>query len=64
MPYPAAGHPPCGGLFEAHPHCIITLTGNITMKVVTFGALMVRLQPLNHERFVQASNLEFTFGGG
>ena len=34
------------------------------MKVVTFGELMVRLQPYNYERFVQASNLEFTFGGG
>ena len=33
-------------------------------KVVTFGELMVRLQPYNYERFVQASNLEFTFGGG
>ena len=34
------------------------------MKVVTFGELMVRLQPFNYERFVQANNLEFTFGGG
>ena len=34
------------------------------MKVVTFGELMVRLQPFNYERFVQASTLEFTFGGG
>ncbi len=34
------------------------------MKVVTFGELMVRLQPYNYERFVQASTLEFTFGGG
>ncbi len=33
-------------------------------KVVTFGELMVRLQPYNYERFVQASTLEFTFGGG
>ena len=33
-------------------------------KVVTFGELMIRLQPYNYERFVQASNLEFTFGGG
>ena len=24
------------------------------MKVVTFGELMVRLQPFNYERFVQA----------
>ena len=34
------------------------------MRVVTFGELMVRLQPFNYERFVQASTLEFTFGGG
>ena len=34
------------------------------MKVVTFGELMVRLQPFNYERFVQANSLEFTFGGG
>ena len=33
-------------------------------KVVTFGELMVRLQPYNYERFVQADHLEFTFGGG
>ena len=33
-------------------------------KVVTFGELMIRLQPYNYERFIQASNLEFTFGGG
>ena len=30
------------------------------MKVVTFGELMIRLQPFNYERFVQANNLEFT----
>jgi 2-dehydro-3-deoxygluconokinase len=33
-------------------------------RVVTFGELMVRLQPFNYERFVQANMLEFTFGGG
>ena len=33
-------------------------------RVVTFGELMVRLQPFNDERFVQANTLEFTFGGG
>ena len=33
-------------------------------KVVTFGELMVRLQPYNYERFVQADHLEFSFGGG
>ena len=26
------------------------------MKVVTFGELMIRLQPFNYERFVQANN--------
>ena len=30
------------------------------MRVVTFGELMVRLQPFNYERFVQANSLEFT----
>ena len=34
------------------------------MRVITFGEIMIRLQPYHHERFVQASNLEFTFGGG
>lgn len=34
------------------------------MKVVTFGELMVRLQPFHHERFLQTDHLEFTFGGG
>ena len=34
------------------------------MKVVTFGELMVRLQPFHYERFIQANTLEFTFGGG
>jgi len=33
-------------------------------RVITFGELMVRLQPYNYERFVQADHLEFTFGGG
>lgn len=28
-------------------------------KVVTFGELMVRLQPYNYERFVQADHLGF-----
>jgi 2-dehydro-3-deoxygluconokinase len=36
----------------------------MSKKVVTFGELMVRLQPYNYERFVQAQTLEFTFGGG
>ena len=34
------------------------------MKIVTFGELMVRLQPYNYERFIQTDHLEFTFGGG
>ncbi len=33
-------------------------------RVVTFGELMLRLQPYNYERFVQASSVEFSFGGG
>ena len=33
-------------------------------KIVTFGEVMIRLQPYNYERFVQADHLEFTFGGG
>ena len=34
------------------------------MKIVTFGELMVRLQPCGYGRFIQADQLEFTFGGG
>ena len=33
-------------------------------RVITFGEVMLRLQPFNYERFVQASNVEFTYGGG
>lgn len=33
-------------------------------KIVTFGELMIRLQPFHYERFVQAEKLAFTFGGG
>lgn len=33
------------------------------MRVVTFGELMLRLQPENYLRFVQADRLEATFGG-
>ena len=32
-------------------------------RVITFGELMIRLQPYNYERFVQADHLQFTFGG-
>ncbi len=34
------------------------------MKVVTFGELMLRLQPYHYERFVQCDHVAFTFGGG
>lgn len=34
------------------------------MKVVTFGELMLRLQPYNYLRFLQADSFEATFGGG
>ncbi len=33
-------------------------------KVVTFGEIMIRLQPYHYERFVQADHLQFSFGGG
>ena len=33
-------------------------------KIITFGELMLRLQPNNYERFVQANQVEFSFGGG
>ena len=33
-------------------------------KVVTFGEIMIRLQPYNYERFIQADCLEYTYGGG
>ncbi len=33
-------------------------------KVVTFGEVMLRLQPYNYERFVQADHVQFSFGGG
>ena len=33
-------------------------------KIVTFGEVMIRLQPYNYERLVQADHLQFTFGGG
>ena len=36
----------------------------IMAKVITFGELMLRLQPYNYERFVQCDHVEFTFGGG
>ncbi len=33
-------------------------------KIVTFGELMLRLQPYNYERFLQCDHVQFTFGGG
>ncbi|MBE6754369.1 MAG: sugar kinase [Ruminococcaceae bacterium] len=33
-------------------------------KIVTFGELMLRLQPYDYLRFVQADSFEATFGGG
>ncbi|MBQ6932538.1 MAG: sugar kinase, partial [Clostridia bacterium] len=33
-------------------------------KVVTFGELMLRLQPYDYLRFIQADSFEATFGGG
>ena len=33
-------------------------------KIITFGELMIRLQPFHYERFVQADTLAFSFGGG
>ena len=32
-------------------------------RAVTFGEIMIRLQPEGYERFVQADKLDFTFGG-
>ena len=37
---------------------------NKAPRIITFGELMLRLQPFNYERFVQASQVEFSFGGG
>ncbi|MEG0274564.1 MAG: sugar kinase [Longicatena sp.] len=34
------------------------------MKIVTFGEVMLRLAPHGYERFLQAHELEATFGGG
>ncbi|MCK9479253.1 MAG: sugar kinase [Firmicutes bacterium] len=34
------------------------------MKVVTLGEIMLRLQPMGHQRFIQAQSLEASFGGG
>ena len=34
------------------------------MRVVTFGEIMLRLKPQEHERLFQSPMLEATFGGG
>ena len=34
------------------------------MKVVTFGEIMMRLQPQNNDRFLQAKSFDIVFGGG
>ena len=36
----------------------------MSKKVVTFGELMLRLQPDDYLRFIQADSFEATFGGG
>lgn len=33
-------------------------------RIITFGELMLRLQPYNYERFVQCDHVQFSFGGG
>ncbi len=33
-------------------------------RTITFGELMLRLQPYNYERFVQCDHVQFSFGGG
>ena len=33
-------------------------------QVVTFGEIMLRLSPPQHQRFTQATNLDVTYGGG
>lgn len=34
------------------------------MKIVTFGEIMLRLQPPHHQRFIQAQSFNAHFGGG
>ena len=49
------------------PYCVYFLQERNYLKmakIVTFGELMLRLQPFNYERFVQASTFEATFGDG
>src|SRR5690606_19636509 len=35
----------------------------MSLKVVTFGEIMLRLTPPGYERLVQARNLDMTYGG-
>lgn len=34
------------------------------MKIVTMGEIMLRLSPINHNRFVQANSFDVVYGGG
>ncbi len=34
------------------------------MKVVTFGEIMLRLNPVGYKRFVQTTNFEASYAGG
>ena len=36
----------------------------MSKKVVTFGEIMLRLTPPNHERFIQADSFNVIYGGG
>jgi 2-dehydro-3-deoxygluconokinase len=36
----------------------------LAKKVVTFGEIMLRLSPPNHQRFVQAESFDIVYGGG
>ena len=42
----------------------LDLKGFFMARIITFGELMLRLQPYNYERFVQCDHVAFTFGGG
>lgn len=33
-------------------------------KVITFGEIMLRLQTYRHQRIIQATGFDATFGGG
>ena len=33
-------------------------------KIVTFGEIMLRLCPSDHQRFIQANTFQASFGGG